>query len=54
MPDADDLLPGLPRFTGGLVGYFAYDTVRYIEKRLAATRKPDPVGTPDIFFMAMT
>ncbi|WP_022954997.1 anthranilate synthase component I [Perlucidibaca piscinae] len=51
VPDADDLLPGLPRFTGGLVGYFAYDTVRYIERRLAATRKPDPVGTPDIFFM---
>ena len=28
---------GLPRFTGGLVGYFGYDTIRYIEKRLAAT-----------------
>ena len=27
-------LPGLPRFTGGLVGYFAYDTIRYIEERL--------------------
>ncbi len=26
---------GLPRFTGGLVGYFGYDTVRYIEPRLA-------------------
>ncbi|MDN0077367.1 anthranilate synthase component I [Crenobacter sp. SG2303] len=41
----------LPRFTGGLVGYFGYDTVRYIEKRLAGTRKPDPVGTPDILLM---
>jgi len=41
----------LPRFTGGLVGYFGYDTVRYIEKRLAETRKPDPVGTPDILLM---
>ena len=26
---------GLPRFTGGLAGYFGYETVRYIEKRLA-------------------
>jgi len=25
----------LPRFCGGLAGYFGYDTVRYIEKRLA-------------------
>ncbi|WP_024303119.1 anthranilate synthase component I [Pseudogulbenkiania sp. MAI-1] len=41
----------LPRFTGGLVGYFGYDTIRYIEKRLAATQKPDPVGTPDILLM---
>ena len=44
-------LPGLPRFAGGLVGYFAYDTVRYIEKRLAGVRKPDPLGTPDILLM---
>ncbi len=44
-------LPGLPRFAGGLVGYFAYDTVRYIEKRLAATDKPDALGTPDILLM---
>ncbi len=38
----------LPRFCGGLVGYFGYDTVRYIEKRLAQTQKPDELGTPDI------
>ena len=44
-------IDGLPRFTGGLVGYFGYDTVRYVEKRLAATQKPDPVGTPDILLM---
>jgi anthranilate synthase component 1 len=44
-------LPGLPRFAGGLVGYFGYDTVRYIEKRLAATDKPDALGTPDILLM---
>jgi len=42
---------GLPRFTGGLVGYFGYDTVRYIESRLAACDKPDPLGTPDILLM---
>lgn len=41
----------LPRFTGGLVGYFGYDTVRYIEPRIGASRKPDPVGAPDIFLM---
>ena len=41
----------LPRFCGGLVGYFGYDTVRYIERRLAATKKPDPLGTPDILLL---
>nr|WP_067298914.1 anthranilate synthase component I [Marinobacterium profundum] len=44
-------LPHLPRFNGGLVGYFGYDTVRYIEKRLAATAPPDVIGTPDILLM---
>ena len=44
-------LPGLPRFTGGLAGYFGYDTVRYIEPRLARTQKPDTLGTPDILLM---
>lgn len=44
-------LPGLPRFTGGLVGYFGYDTIRYIEPRLANTGKIDPLGCPDILLM---
>jgi anthranilate synthase component 1 len=44
-------LSGLPRFTGGLAGYFGYDTVRYIEPRLAATQKKDVLGTPDILLM---
>jgi anthranilate synthase component 1 len=44
-------LPNLPRFTGGLAGYFGYDTVRYIEPRLAKTQKPDTLGTPDILLM---
>ncbi len=44
-------LSGLPRFTGGLAGYFGYDTVRYIEPRLATAAKPDVIGTPDILLM---
>jgi anthranilate synthase component 1 len=43
--------PGLPRFLGGLVGCFAYDTIRYIERRLAATDKPDVLHTPDILLL---
>ncbi len=43
--------PGLPRFCGGLVGCFAYDTVRNIEPKLAATGKPDDLGTPDILLL---
>jgi anthranilate synthase component 1 len=44
-------LPELPRFYGGLVGYFGYDTVRYAERRLADGAPPDPLGTPDIVLM---
>ena len=46
-------LAGLPRFHGGLVGYFAYDTVRYIEPRLADSQPKDVLGTPDILLMVM-
>ncbi|MEO9748032.1 MULTISPECIES: anthranilate synthase component I [Marinobacter] len=46
-PDLEEL----PRFNGGLVGYFGYDTVRYIEKRLRNTCPPDKIGTPDILLM---
>ena len=42
---------GLPRFCGGLVGYFGYETVRYIERRLASTQKKDELGTPDILLL---
>jgi anthranilate synthase component 1 len=44
-------VPGLPKFTGGLVGYFGYDTIRYIESRLANTHKQDPLQLPDILLM---
>ena len=44
-------VPGLPRFDGGLVGYFGYDCVRYVEKRLATCPNPDPLGNPDILLM---
>ena len=44
-------LDTLPRFNGGLVGYFSYDTVRYIEPHLADSDLPDPVGAPDILLM---
>ncbi len=40
-----------PRFAGGLAGYFGYDTIRYIEKRLADKTKFDALGTPDILLM---
>jgi len=39
-----------PRFTGGLVGYFGYETMGYIEPRLRRD-KPDPIGAPDILLM---
>ena len=39
---------GLPRFCGGLAGYFGYDTVRHIEPRLAKVQKTGGIGTPDL------
>lgn len=45
-------LPNLPRFTGGLVGFFAYDTVRYVEPHLQKSQpQQDPLGTPDILLL---
>lgn len=43
--------PSLPKFNGGLVGYFSYDCVRYIEPKLSETAPPDTLGTPDALFM---
>ena len=45
------LRPGLPRFCGGLAGYFGYDAVRYIEKKLENTCPPDTLGCPDILLL---
>jgi anthranilate synthase component 1 len=43
--------PGLPRFCGGLAGYFGYDAVRYIEPRLAKAQKTGGLDTPDILLL---
>jgi len=45
------LRPGLPRFCGGLAGYFGYDTVRYIEKKLEKSCPADTLGCPDILLL---
>ncbi|HUH39434.1 MAG TPA: anthranilate synthase component I [Castellaniella sp.] len=49
------LRPGMPRFAGGLAGYFGYEAVRHIEPRLGPSTKPGPAGqgkqTPDIMLM---
>lgn len=47
-------IPGLPRFTGGLVGYFGYETIYHFEHfahRFQNSGKPDTIGTPDILLM---
>ena len=45
------LSPGLPRFCGGLAGYFGYDAVRYIEKKLEQSCPPDDLNMPDIMLL---
>ena len=44
-------LPDLPRFSGGLVGYFGYDTVRYSERKLKHSAPQDHLETPDVLLM---
>jgi len=41
----------MPRFCGGLVGYFSYDSVRYVETTLGPAPGEDQIGTPDILLM---
>jgi len=43
--------PHMPRFLGGLVGYFGYDTVRYVERRLGPSPNSDPLDVPEILLM---
>ncbi|TRW92782.1 anthranilate synthase component I [Candidatus Methylobacter oryzae] len=47
VPDIDTL----PRFNGGLVGYFGYETIGYVEPKLRGNDKDDPLGNPDILLM---
>lgn len=42
---------GLPRFVGGLAGYFGYDMVRHIEPKLGPNHKPDPQSVPDMVLL---
>ena len=44
-------LDGLPGFTGGLVGWFGFECIEYIEPKLRGSEKPDELGTPDILLM---
>lgn len=44
-------IPKLPRFTGGLVGYFGYETVHHFESKLGKIKQNDPIGTPDMLLM---
>ncbi|MDN5781889.1 MAG: anthranilate synthase component I, partial [Luteimonas sp.] len=42
---------GLPGFTGGLVGWFGFESIQYIEPRFAGGHARDELGTPDILLM---
>ncbi|TAN51845.1 MAG: anthranilate synthase component I [Methylococcaceae bacterium] len=44
-------IAGLPRFTGGLVGYFGYETIAYMESKLSGAGMADPLAVPDIVLM---
>lgn len=44
-------IPDSQRFAGGLVGYFSYDTVRFVETSIGSATGNDEIGTPDILLM---
>ncbi|MGE0060198.1 MAG: anthranilate synthase component I, partial [Dehalococcoidia bacterium] len=43
-------VPGLPRFTGGAVGYMSYENVRYFEPRVPQAGN-DALGLPESIFL---
>ena len=43
-------MPGLPAFTGGAIGYIAYDAVRHFETRVVPP-EADPLGIPEAMFL---
>ncbi len=43
-------MPGLPRLTGGAVGYVSYEAIRHFEPRVPAN-EDDPVGIPEAMFL---
>lgn len=44
-------LEKMPRFSGGLVGYFGFETVHLIEPKLAGENRPDEIDAPDIVLL---
>jgi anthranilate synthase component I len=44
-------LPHLPEFSGGLVGYFGFESIAYIEPQLSRPDRPDQLGIPDVLLM---
>lgn len=44
----------LPQFSGGLVGYFGYETINYIEPGMQVVDRDDPLKTPDILLLVST
>lgn len=47
-------LKDFPRFSGGLVGYFGHDAIRYMERRLAEGWKNEGPDTPDVLLLLST
>ena len=44
-------LPQMPEFSGGLVGYFGFESIAYIEPKLVRQNRPDQLGIPDVLLM---
>ncbi|MDO4897425.1 MAG: anthranilate synthase component I [Moraxella sp.] len=46
---SQDVMPDLPAFSGGLVGYFGYDMIRVIEPTVGVSNSPNPLALPDMW-----